>query len=74
MKKLTVEDVASDSRLVCPSCAGPCKVINSRITFASGFRQRNRRYKCIVCGCRFSSLERIMSASITHKYSDKKEN
>ncbi len=55
------------TRFLCPVCDGPCRIIDSRITLSAGYKQRRRRYKCLDCDTRFTTLEWIMSGSIKTK-------
>ena len=62
-----IKDIRASSRFSCPNCNGVCRVSDSRVNESEKYKYRRRRYICIDCGTRFTTIEQIMKDSITTK-------
>ncbi len=59
MKSISECSTDDLKRFPCPECGGGCRVLETRMTFANG-KARRRRYACVKCGKRFSTLEKMI--------------
>lgn len=56
--------------MYCPSCGkDQCKTVDSRM-YPFGVNKRIRRYKCLMCGYRFKTMETLFEGSIWSENND----